>query len=70
MVIYLLCIVLPPVAVLLKGKPVQAVLNLVLTLCFWVPGVIHAILVVNNANADKRNERLIKEIRKSNQQQQ
>jgi uncharacterized membrane protein YqaE (UPF0057 family) len=65
--IYLLCIVLPPVAVLLKGKPVQAVLNLVLTLCFWVPGVIHAILVVNNANADKRNERLIKEIRRSNQ---
>ena len=64
--IYLLCIVLPPVAVLLKGKPVQALLNLVLTLCFWVPGVIHAILVVNNANADKRNDRLIKEIRKSN----
>ena len=66
--IYLLCIVLPPVAVLLKGKPGQAVLNLILTLCFWVPGVIHAILVVNNANADKRNDKLVKEIRKSNRQ--
>lgn len=64
--IYLLCIVLPPVAVLLKGKPVQAVLNLLLTLLSWFPGVIHAILVVNNANADKRNKKLIKEIRKSN----
>ena len=66
--IYLLCVVLPPVAVLLKGKPVQAVLNLLLTLLGWIPGVIHAVLVVNNANADKRNDRLIKEIWKGNQQ--
>ncbi len=63
---YLLAIILPPVAVLLKGKPGQAVLNLLLTLCFWVPGVIHAILVVNNAHADKRNKQLIKAMNKQN----
>jgi uncharacterized membrane protein YqaE (UPF0057 family) len=39
---YLLAIILPPVAVLLCGKPVQALLNLVLTLFFWIPGVVHA----------------------------
>lgn len=57
---YLLAILLPPVAVLLCGKPVQAVLNVILTVLFWVPGVIHAILVVNEHKADKRIEKLIK----------
>lgn len=52
--LYLLAIVLPPVAVLLRGKPFQALLNLVLTICFWVPGIIHAWIVINGANKDKR----------------
>jgi uncharacterized membrane protein YqaE (UPF0057 family) len=64
---YLLAILLPPVAVLLKGKPLQAALNLLLTLCFWIPGMIHAILVVNNANAEKRNRKLVKAIRQGQQ---
>jgi uncharacterized membrane protein YqaE (UPF0057 family) len=57
--LYLLAIVLPPVAVLMCGKPVQAVLNVFLTLLIWIPGVIHAILVVSSHNADRRNEKLI-----------
>jgi uncharacterized membrane protein YqaE (UPF0057 family) len=64
---YLIAILLPPVAVLLKGKPFQAVLNLLLTLCFWIPGVIHAILVVNDANEEKRNKKLIRAIRRGQQ---
>lgn len=63
--LYLLAILLPPVAVLLCGKPLQALLNLFLTLCVWIPGVIHAILVVSNHLADKRIARLEKAIRKS-----
>ena len=55
----LLAIFLPPLAVLLCGKPIQAVLNLFLTICFWIPGVIHAFMVVGSRNADKRNDRLI-----------
>lgn len=51
---YLLAIVLPPVAVLLSGKPLQALLNLVLTLFFWFPGALHAILVVKDVKDDKR----------------
>lgn len=62
--LYLLAIVLPPVAVLLAGKPIQALLNLVLTLCFWIPGVIHAIFVVSSRNADKRTDRVIKAMKR------
>ena len=51
---YLLAILLPPLAVLLCGKPIQALLNLLLTLCFWIPGAIHAVLVVSERKADKR----------------
>lgn len=61
----LLAILLPPVAVLLCGKPVQALLNCVLTLCLWIPGMIHAILVVNSYNADKRHRELLAATRES-----
>ncbi|MBX3411900.1 MAG: YqaE/Pmp3 family membrane protein [Pirellulales bacterium] len=57
---YLIAILLPPLAVLLCGKPVQFVLNLILTLCFWVPGMIHAILVVHSHLEDQRAERIIR----------
>ena len=56
---FLLAMLLPPVAVLLCGKPIQAVLNLFLTMCLWIPGVVHAFMVVSARNADKRPHRLI-----------
>ncbi|WNF38834.1 YqaE/Pmp3 family membrane protein [Bacillaceae bacterium IKA-2] len=56
---YLLAIFLPPVAVLFAGKPIQAILNFFLTLLFWIPGMIHAILVVNENKADKRMKRQV-----------
>jgi uncharacterized membrane protein YqaE (UPF0057 family) len=56
---YLLAIIFPPVAVLLCGKPIQAILNLILTLCFWIPGVVHALFVVNSHLADMRAEKLM-----------
>ena len=62
--LYLLAIFLPPVAVLLCGKPFQAILNFFLTLLFYFPGLIHALLVVNNHYADKRTDRIVKEMRK------
>jgi len=55
----LLAILFPPLAVLLCGKPFQALINIPLTLMFWIPGVIHAIIVVGNYNTDKRQARLI-----------
>ena len=49
---YFLAIILPPLAVLLCGKPIQFLLNIVLTLLFWLPGVVHALLVVNEKMDD------------------
>lgn len=63
--LYLLAILLPPVAVLMAGKPGQALLNVLLTLLLWIPGMIHALLVVNNYYADKRTGRLEKAIRET-----
>lgn len=57
---YLLAILFPPLAVLLAGKPIQALMNLGLTLLMWFPGAIHAVLVVKENKDDKRMEKQIK----------
>jgi uncharacterized membrane protein YqaE (UPF0057 family) len=51
---YFFCVVLPPVAVLMTGRITSFVLSLLLTLLGWVPGVIHACLVVNDYQAEHR----------------
>ena len=60
--LYLVAVLLPPLAVLLAGKPFQAILNLILTLLFYVPGLIHALFVVHNHYADKRQERFLRDL--------
>lgn len=60
---YLLAVVLPPLAVLLCGKPIQALLNIVLTICFWIPGMIHAICIVSNRAANKRHREMVNVLR-------
>ena len=59
---FILAIFLPPVAVLLCGKPFQAIANVFLCLLFWVPAVIHALFVVNNHLADQRVNELARAI--------
>jgi len=54
---YFFCIVLPPVAVLLTGRIASFFLSIPLTLLGWVPGVIHAALVVNDYHEDRRAAR-------------
>ena len=51
---YFFCVVLPPVAVLMTGRILSFILSLLLTLLGWVPGVIHACLVVNDYQAEHR----------------
>jgi len=43
---YLLAIILPPLSVLIEGKPFQAIINFFLCLLFYFPGAVHAILIV------------------------
>ncbi|MFJ7754614.1 YqaE/Pmp3 family membrane protein [Peribacillus muralis] len=52
--LYVIAILFPPLAVLLAGKPISAVINLILTLFFYIPGLIHALFVVHDKKADKR----------------
>ena len=63
---YLLAIVLPPLAILTCGKPFQALFALVLqiTVLGWIPAAIWAVLVVHSYQADKRTDRLVREMRR------
>ena len=46
-VLFILAIVLPPLAVyLLKGAKRDFVINIVLCLIFWIPGIVHALWVI------------------------
>ena len=61
--LYLLALLLPPLAVLMAGKPFQAIINILLTLLLYFPGAIHAVLVVHNYYADQRTARLERALR-------
>ena len=50
---YILAIFLPPVAVLISAGLGPASLNLVLTILGYVPGLVHAFIVVNNYYRDR-----------------
>jgi uncharacterized membrane protein YqaE (UPF0057 family) len=56
--LFFLCVVLPPLAVLLTGRIGSFLLSLLLTLCGWLPGVIHAFFVVS----DYKNEQRLRQI--------
>lgn len=60
---YLIAVLCPPLAVLLCGKPVQAVVNLFLCLLLFLPGMIHAIAVVAEHKSSERNAALVGAIR-------
>jgi hypothetical protein len=40
------------------------IFNIILTIFFWIPGIIHAILVVNKFYEDRRYGRLIRATRR------
>jgi uncharacterized membrane protein YqaE (UPF0057 family) len=53
---YLFCVVLPPLAVLRSRDLTQALLNLMLTCCLWVPGVVHALLLVKSTRKERSKQ--------------
>lgn len=73
--IYLLAFFCSPLALLLGGKPISALFNLILyilsivlwvTIIFhhvafllWVIGVLHAVLAINNSREERRARRII-----------
>lgn len=62
---YFWAVVFPPLAVLLCGKPGQFVLNILLTICFWLPGIIHAWGVSSQYYADRRQKQLLRAMRQA-----
>jgi uncharacterized membrane protein YqaE (UPF0057 family) len=60
---YFLCFLFPPAAVLTTGRIGSFILSIILTLFFWIPGVIYAILVTSDYYSDRRNRRVIRAIR-------
>jgi uncharacterized membrane protein YqaE (UPF0057 family) len=54
---YFFCVVLPPVAVLMTGRIGSFFLSLLLTLLGWIPGIVHAALVVNDYHEEQRAAR-------------
>ena len=48
----ILCIILPPLAVLDKGCG-SIVITTILTICGWVPGAIAALVINNGARKEK-----------------
>ena len=63
---YLLAILLPPIAVFICGKPIQGIINIILTQCFYVPRAIHAVLVVHTYLADKRTDKIVEAMQGDN----
>jgi len=51
---FFFCVVCSPIAVLMTGRIASFFLSLVLTLFLWIPGVIHACLVVNDYHEEQR----------------
>ncbi len=64
--LYIVAFFLPPLAVLMSGKPIQALVNFFLCFLFWMPAVIHALLVVRDHYADRRARKIVRAIKASN----
>jgi uncharacterized membrane protein YqaE (UPF0057 family) len=62
--LYLLAIVCPPMAVFLCGRVFSAILTLFLCLLCFIPGVVHALMIVTEYKADKRMDRLASKLAK------
>lgn len=57
-----LAILLPWLALMLRGRILQGLLCLILqiTLLGWIPAAFWAVMVINNDNQDRRHKELIK----------
>jgi uncharacterized membrane protein YqaE (UPF0057 family) len=62
---YFLCLICPPIAVLSTGRLITFILSVILTLCLWIPGVIHAILVTNDYYEGRRHRQLMRAVKRS-----
>lgn len=60
---YFFCVIFPPLAVLMTGRIGSFFLSILLTLLGGIPGIIHAIIVVNDYHDEQRADRLARSMR-------
>lgn len=62
---YALAILIPPLGLVLEGKVFQGLLNFILmiSLIGWPFAALWAVLVVHNGEEERRNRRLLQEMR-------
>ena len=81
--IYLLAVFCSPLALLLSGKPISALFNLILYvlsiafwltiilhtlgLIFWAIAFVHAVLAIDHARAERRTRRIVAAMKASRQ---
>ena len=58
--LYIIAIFLPPLAVLLTGRIGSFFLNILLTILGFIPGLIHAVIVIRDQKHSKDVERIMK----------
>ena len=61
--LFFLCVLLPPAAVLFTGRIGSFFLSIILTLFGWLPGVIHAFFVVIDYKNEQRLRKIAEELR-------
>ena len=62
---YFLCFLFPPAAVLTTGRISAFILSIILTIFFWIPGIIHAVLVTNDYYEAKRHRQLVRVMKRN-----
>ena len=60
---YVLAILVPPLAVFKCRRPTQTAVNVALTLCFYLPGVAHAAIMVFDHYEEQRAQNVMNAIR-------
>ncbi|MBV9079300.1 MAG: YqaE/Pmp3 family membrane protein [Methylobacteriaceae bacterium] len=63
--IYAVAVLLPWLALMLRGRMIQGLLCLILqiTLIGWIPALIWAIVVINNDNEERRHREMMDAVR-------
>ncbi|KIL52114.1 YqaE/Pmp3 family membrane protein [Jeotgalibacillus soli] len=58
--LYILAIIFPPLAVLFTGKFGHFLLNIVLTFLGYIPGLIHAIIIIRDQKQKKEIKKMLR----------
>ncbi len=54
-----MCVLLPPIAVLSTGRNGAFILNIFLTALFILPGIFHAMLIINKFYEEKLSQEIL-----------